>query len=142
MNRPEFGRYLTLRRSKFGFSLIKMAEKAGLSPSLLNQLEHGAIIKPSYDTLLKVCNAYEVDEDQARRVFFEEIPVSGSKFRKADILDEPEELMEILNSFLSEIDSNLSPKRKKDLINEFIKERMERKKTSSADVIKHSKRSA
>ncbi len=142
MNRTEFGGYLTARRNKMGFSLVKMAEKTGLSPSMLNQMEHGAIIKPSYDTLLKVCKAYDVDENETRRVFFEEIPVSASKARKVDILGEPEELISLLNSFLMEIDSNLSPKKKKDLINKFMKERVESKKTVAADAGKHSKRSA
>ncbi len=142
MDRLEFGRYLTSRRNKAGFNLIKMAKKAGLSPSMLNQMEHGAIIKPSYDTLLKVCKAYDVDEDQARRVFFEETPVAISKSRKVDILNEPEELMNLLNSFLAEIDVNLSPKKKKDLINRFIKEKVNGWKAVAADTIKHAKRSA
>jgi transcriptional regulator with XRE-family HTH domain len=142
MDRSGFGKYLTSRRNKTGFSLIKMAQKAGLSPSMLNQMELGGISKPSYDTLLKVCKAYDVDENEARRVFFQETPISDTKSRKVDILNEPEELMNLLNSFLTEIDRNLSPKKKKDLINKFIKERVDSKKTGAADVIKHSKRSA
>ncbi len=142
MDRSEFGGYLTARRNKLGFSLVKMADKTGLSPSMLNQMERGGILKPSYDTLLKVCKAYDVDEHEARRVFFEETPVSVSKSRKVDIFGEPEELVNLLNSFLTEIDSNLSPKKKKDLISKFMKEKVESKKTGAADVVKHSKRSA
>ena len=142
MDRVEFGKYLTSRRNKAGFSLVRMAEKTGLSPSMLNQMEHGGILKPSYDTLLKVCKAYDVEENEARRVFFEETPVSVSKSRKVDILNEPEELSNLLNSFLAEIDVNLSPKKKKDLINKFINDRVESKKAGVADAVKHSKRSA
>ena len=49
-----------LRESK-GISQYRLAELTGINRSTINRYENGSIQKISFDNLLKICEALEVD---------------------------------------------------------------------------------
>lgn len=57
---PELGRILRLFREKSGRNLSDIAPRAGISVSMLSQIERG-IVSPSIDTLCMVCHALDID---------------------------------------------------------------------------------
>lgn len=65
---PEIGKILRLFRQKIHKNQGEVAEKAGISTSMLSQIERGAV-SPSIDTLVAVCVALEMDvADLFRRI--------------------------------------------------------------------------
>jgi transcriptional regulator with XRE-family HTH domain/mannose-6-phosphate isomerase-like protein (cupin superfamily) len=57
---PELGRILRLFREKSGRNLEVVAGNAGISISMLSQIERG-VVSPSIDTLFMVCKALAID---------------------------------------------------------------------------------
>jgi transcriptional regulator with XRE-family HTH domain len=57
---PELGKILRLFREKSGRNLGDVAERAGISISMLSQIERG-VVSPSIDTLVMVCRALDLD---------------------------------------------------------------------------------
>jgi transcriptional regulator with XRE-family HTH domain len=57
---PELGKFLRLFREKSGRNLAPVARNAGISISMLSQIERG-IVSPSIDTLCRVCRALDID---------------------------------------------------------------------------------
>lgn len=65
---PEIGNILRLFRQKIHKNQGEVAEKAGISTSMLSQIETGTV-SPSIDTLVAVCVALEMDvADLFRRI--------------------------------------------------------------------------
>jgi|WetSurMetagenome_2_1015567.scaffolds.fasta_scaffold00168_4 transcriptional regulator with XRE-family HTH domain len=65
---PEIGRILRLFREKLKKNQGHVAKTAGISTSMLSQIERGAVA-PSIDTLMAVCAALEMDAaDLFRRI--------------------------------------------------------------------------
>lgn len=65
---PEIGRILRRFREKINKKQGEIARKAGISISMLSQIERGAVA-PSIDTLVAVCMALELDvADLFRRI--------------------------------------------------------------------------
>ena len=54
------GRILRVCREKMGKNQGEIAEKAGISVSMLSQIERG-IVSPSIDTLMTVCGVLDID---------------------------------------------------------------------------------
>ena len=50
----------SLRESK-GISQYRLAELTGINRSTINRYENGSIQKISFDNLLKICEALEID---------------------------------------------------------------------------------
>jgi transcriptional regulator with XRE-family HTH domain len=57
---PDLGRTLRLFREKSGRNLEAVAKGAGISISMLSQIERG-VVSPSIDTLFMVCDALKVE---------------------------------------------------------------------------------
>ena len=57
---PELGKTLRLFREKSGRHLSHVAPEAGISVSMLSQIERG-IVSPSIDSLRMVCHALDID---------------------------------------------------------------------------------
>jgi transcriptional regulator with XRE-family HTH domain len=57
---PELGRILRLFREKSGQNLSEIAQNAGISISMLSQIERGKV-SPSIDTLFMVCGALDIE---------------------------------------------------------------------------------
>jgi transcriptional regulator with XRE-family HTH domain len=65
---PEIGKILRLFREKINKKQGDVAHRAGISTSMLSQIERGAV-SPSIDTLVSVCMALELDvADVFRRI--------------------------------------------------------------------------
>lgn len=65
---PEIGKILRLFREKISKKQGEVATRAGISTSMLSQIERGAV-SPSIDTLVAVCMALELDvADLFRRI--------------------------------------------------------------------------
>lgn len=65
---PEIGTTLRLFREKINKKQGEVARRAGISTSMLSQIERGAV-SPSIDTLFAVCTALELDvADLFRRI--------------------------------------------------------------------------
>ncbi len=65
---PEIGKILKVFRQKINKNQGDVAGKAGISTSMLSQIERGAV-SPSIDTLTAVCGALEMDmADLFRRI--------------------------------------------------------------------------
>jgi len=65
---PEIGKILRLFREKINKNQGEVATKAGISTSMLSQIERGAV-SPSIDTLVAVCVALDLDvADLFRRI--------------------------------------------------------------------------
>ncbi len=58
--KDNLGSILKTYREKVGFTQASVAKKAGISVSMLSQIERSAV-SPSIDTLFKVCDALGVD---------------------------------------------------------------------------------
>jgi transcriptional regulator with XRE-family HTH domain len=70
----EIGTILRLFRQKINKNQGDVAEKAGISTSMLSQIERGAV-SPSIDTLMAVCVALEMDIAELFRRISPEPPV-------------------------------------------------------------------
>jgi transcriptional regulator with XRE-family HTH domain len=57
---PQIGKILRVYREKRGQNLSDVAEKAGISVSMLSQIERGKV-SPSIETLLRVCDSLSFD---------------------------------------------------------------------------------
>ncbi len=66
-HRNTLGVYLYLRRKDLGLKLREVAALSGLNMNTLSRLETGAHTNPSYDTLLRVANALQLDVDLVPR---------------------------------------------------------------------------
>lgn len=71
---PELGKILRLFREKSDRNLGAVAEKAGISISMLSQIERG-IVSPSIDTLCMVCRALDIDMAELFRRLSPDEPV-------------------------------------------------------------------
>jgi transcriptional regulator with XRE-family HTH domain len=71
---PELGKILRLFREKSGRNLDAVAQAAGISISMLSQIERG-VVSPSIDTLCMVCRALDVDMAELFRRISPEEPV-------------------------------------------------------------------
>ncbi len=71
---PELGRLLRAYREKSNRHLGEIAEKAGISTSMLSQIERGKV-SPSIDTLMMVCRAQDIDIGELFRRFSPDSPV-------------------------------------------------------------------
>lgn len=60
---PRIGRILRVYREKMGKNQGEIAEKAGISISMLSQIERG-IVSPSIDTLVTVCGVLDIDPSE------------------------------------------------------------------------------
>jgi len=58
--KPEIGNMLRMIRERTGRNQSEVAAKAGISGSMLSQIERGAV-SPSIDTLFAVCSALDLD---------------------------------------------------------------------------------
>lgn len=104
----EIGKILRLFRGKIGKNQGEVAAKAGISTSMLSQIERGAV-SPSIDTLINVCAALDMDAAElfrrvspgvpvrvhragkrlstnSRGVRFEQLAVSGDAAHPAEML--------------------------------------------------------
>jgi transcriptional regulator with XRE-family HTH domain len=82
---PRLGRILKTYREKTGRNQGDVASKAGISVSMLSQIERG-IVAPSIETLMMVCSVLDLDVSQLfRMVASDEHPVrihhSGERLR-------------------------------------------------------------
>jgi len=71
---PELGRVLRVYREKSNRHLGEIAEKAGISISMLSQIERGKV-SPSIDTLVTVCRAQDIDIGELFRRLSPDSPV-------------------------------------------------------------------
>jgi transcriptional regulator with XRE-family HTH domain len=71
---PELGKILRLSREKSGRTLDAVAQGAGISISMLSQIERG-VVSPSIDTLCMVCRALDLDMTELFRRVSPEEPV-------------------------------------------------------------------
>jgi transcriptional regulator with XRE-family HTH domain len=71
---PEIGTILRLFRQKINKNQGEVAQKAGISTSMLSQIERGAV-SASIDTLVAVCAALEMDMADLFRRISPEAPV-------------------------------------------------------------------
>jgi transcriptional regulator with XRE-family HTH domain len=71
---PELGRLLRAYREKSNRHLGEIAEKAGISTSMLSQIERGKV-SPSIDTLMMVCRAQDIDIGELFRRLSPDSPV-------------------------------------------------------------------
>ena len=71
---PELGRVLRIYREKSNRHLGEIAEKAGISISMLSQIERGKV-SPSIDTLVMVCRAQDIDIGELFRRLSPDSPV-------------------------------------------------------------------
>ncbi len=71
---PELGRLLRIYREKSNRHLGEIAEKAGISISMLSQIERGKV-SPSIDTLVMVCRAQDIDIGELFRRLSPDVPV-------------------------------------------------------------------
>ena len=71
------------RRSEFGWDQVELAEKAGLSQSVISTLERGANKSPRASTLEKLESAMQWDEGTCERLLAaEEIDIYAAPFPK------------------------------------------------------------
>lgn len=71
------------RRSEFGWDQVELAEKAGLSQSVISTLERGANKSTSSSTLEKLESAMQWDEGTCERLLAaEEIDIYATPFPK------------------------------------------------------------
>jgi transcriptional regulator with XRE-family HTH domain len=60
---PQIGRILKIYREKTGKNQSDIAENAGISISMLSQIERG-MVSPSIDTLMAVCSVLDIDPSE------------------------------------------------------------------------------
>ena len=60
---PQIGRILKVFREKTGKNQGEIAEKAGISVSMLSQIERG-VVSPSIETLVAVCGVLDLDPSE------------------------------------------------------------------------------
>jgi transcriptional regulator with XRE-family HTH domain len=71
---PDLGKIIRLFREKSGRSLGIVAGNAGISISMLSQIERG-LVSPSIDTLCMVCKALDLDVAEVFRRLSQDDPV-------------------------------------------------------------------
>lgn len=71
---PKIGRILRLYREKTGRNQADIAERAGISVSMLSQIERG-MVSPSIDTLICVCGVLDLDLSELFRKIETDRPV-------------------------------------------------------------------
>lgn len=72
---PRLGRTLRLHREKTGRNQGEIAVQAGISTSMLSQIERG-VVSPSIDTLVLVCHALDLDLSELFKGLSPKRPVS------------------------------------------------------------------
>lgn len=70
----QIGRILRLYREKTGHHQSDIAQQAGISVSMLSQIERGAVA-PSIETLIQVCNVLDIDPSELFRQIGSHKPV-------------------------------------------------------------------
>ncbi|MBN1309478.1 MAG: cupin domain-containing protein [Chitinispirillaceae bacterium] len=71
---PKIGRILRIYREKTGKKQGEIARKAGISVSMLSQIERG-IVSPSIDTLMAVCRVLSLDPPELFKRVSSDSPV-------------------------------------------------------------------
>ncbi|MBN1577994.1 MAG: helix-turn-helix transcriptional regulator [Chitinispirillaceae bacterium] len=71
---PRIGRILRIYREKTRKNQGDIAEKAGISVSMLSQIERG-IVSPSIDTLMAVCGVLDIDPSELFKKIASDTPV-------------------------------------------------------------------
>lgn len=71
---PKIGRILKVYREKTGRNQGDIAEKAGISISMLSQIERG-MVAPSIETLMTVCSVLDIDLSELFKKLSSERPV-------------------------------------------------------------------
>lgn len=71
---PKLGRILKVFREKTGQNQSDIAAKAGISISMLSQIERG-IVSPSIDTLVMVCDSLGLEPSELFKALSSESPV-------------------------------------------------------------------
>jgi transcriptional regulator with XRE-family HTH domain len=71
---PRIGQILKIYREKTGKNQGDIAEKAGISISMLSQIERG-IVSPSIDTLMAVCGVLDIDPSELFKKVASNLPV-------------------------------------------------------------------
>lgn len=71
---PKIGRLLKIVREKTGRNQGGIAEMAGISVSMLSQIERG-MVAPSIETLMTVCNALDIDVSELFKKIASDKPV-------------------------------------------------------------------
>lgn len=92
-------------RIRNGMTQNEIAEKAGMEPRYISQIERG-ISKGSIDTLLKLCNAYKITPDIVLYDLLDysvrkDVKVFEEKFKKLSIRDK-NTINELINLLLKE----------------------------------------
>ena len=59
-----FGKKLKELRKKSGWSQQKLAEKAGLSYTVITKIEQGVAKRPSIQTMVKLADAFRISLDE------------------------------------------------------------------------------
>lgn len=76
---PELGKTVRLFREKSGRNLAVVAKAAGISISMLSQIERG-LVSPSIDTLCMVCKALDLDVAELFRRLLQDEPVRVHRY--------------------------------------------------------------
>ncbi|MBR2708682.1 MAG: helix-turn-helix transcriptional regulator [Bacilli bacterium] len=92
-------------RIKNGMTQNEIAEKAGMEPRYVSQIERG-ISKGSIDTLLKLCNAYKITPDIVLYDLLDnsvrkDVQIFDEKYKKLSIRDK-NTINELINLFLKD----------------------------------------
>ena len=69
MTRAEFGEWLRQQRKERGLNMQEMAKQVGLSAQQLQNYEHGGVVTPRFDGVLKLASAYGLDLSEVGNVF-------------------------------------------------------------------------
>jgi transcriptional regulator with XRE-family HTH domain len=112
---PKIGRLLKIYREKTGRNQSDIAEKAGISISMLSQIERG-IVAPSVETLVAVCQVLDLDPSELFKKIASDRPVHihrhGERLRSEHAGVRYEQLMTSMHPsyqaelFLLEVDPN------------------------------------
>jgi len=71
---PRIGKMLKVYREKLGRNQGDIAEKAGISVSMLSQIERG-MVAPSIETLMTVCSVLDIDPSELFKKLSSDRPV-------------------------------------------------------------------
>ncbi len=102
----QIGKRLRKRREKFNMTREVFAEKAGISPQFLAEIENGKK-GMSVTTLYKICNNFKISADYLLFGTMPPKPLSETTKEAVPILSEPyrsytEDIIEIVNDIINE----------------------------------------
>ncbi|WMJ77263.1 MULTISPECIES: helix-turn-helix domain-containing protein [unclassified Sedimentibacter] len=110
----QIGKRLRKRREKLNMTREVFAEKAGISPQFLAEIENGKK-GMSVATLYKICNNFRISADYLLFGTISSKPLSDATKEASPILSEPyrsytEDIMEIVNDIINESQGNYRKK--------------------------------